>query len=75
MSTMSVIDLQCQEAQETFTAMLEVQPDISEEAAIEVLVDLTHYLTPVEAWPVTVPYMLNWAWLEFAFALKYSTLH
>lgn len=66
MSTMSLIDLQCQEAQETFTAMMEAQPDISTEAAIEVLQSLAFYLTPVDAWEITLPYLLDWAWKEFA---------
>ena len=75
MSYMNDIDLQCQEAQETFAAFLDSNEDVPVDVALAMLQQLTYYLTPVESWEVTLPHMMRWAWEEFAFEIPREHLH
>lgn len=75
MSTMSVLDLQCQEAQELFTLFLDSNDDVPVGTALDVLKQITYTLTPIEAWELTLPYMTMWAWEEFGFRVPVECLH
>lgn len=75
MSVMSMLDLQCQEAQELFTFFLDQNEDVPPAAAIEALQQLTYLNTPVITWEITLPYMMEWAWREFALSIPAAQLH
>jgi hypothetical protein len=75
MSTMNDIDLQCQEAQEIFTAFLDTNEDVPVDVALAVLQRLVYNLTPIEAWEITLPHLMRWAWEEFAFEIPRERLH
>ena len=70
MSTMSLIDLQCQEAMSAVELTLD-HMGFCEDDLIPalVLVETTKQAafayTPIDAWECTVPYMLHWAYERF----------
>ena len=59
MSVMSMLDLQCQEVQERLELLADGDP-LPEPAAVELTIQWTYQLTPVNSWEVTLPYMVQW---------------
>ena len=64
MSYMSQLDWQCLEAQAIFTDFMADRREF-DELAIMALEQFTFKATPIEAWELTIPYMLTWAFEEW----------
>ena len=74
MSVMSLLDLQCSEAMsaiETALASLGYLEcdSIPALVVIEAATSAAQMLTPINAWEVTIPYLLRWAYEQFAVAM------
>ena len=70
MSTMSVIDLQCQEAMSAVELTIdhmgyESCDLIPALVMTEVVQQAAFAYTPIEAWELTLPYLLSWAFEEY----------
>ena len=70
MSTMSVLDLQCQEAMDAIELTIDhmgYEPCDLIPAIVmaEVVQQAAFAYTPIDAWECTVPYMLHWAYERF----------
>ena len=78
MSTMSVLDLQCQGAMEIIEITLsdmgfEEDDAIPALVAVEIATQAAYRLTPIALWECTLPYLLNWTYERFEIATP--TLH
>ena len=70
MSTMSVLDLQCQEAMDAVELTLahmgyEDDDLIPAIIVVETVKQAAFAYTPIEGWECTMPYMLQWAYERF----------
>ena len=71
MSNLSLLDLQCSESMgviETVLANLGYLEcdNIPALVIVEVVTEAAHMYTPINAWEVTIPYLLGWAYEQFA---------
>ena len=70
MSTMSLIDLQCQEAMSAVELTLNHMGFCEDDlipalVLVEVTQQAAFAYTPIDGWECTVPYMLHWAYERF----------